>query len=149
MARPPTWSAGVVARGSQRQLKRSLLPSDASAMHCFVHQETAAVGLCCYCAKGVCRGCARDLGCGLACSDSCATEVRISKEAGRRAHRIYGLRGKTLPAVMLTNIAMGLIFVTWGAAERNSRFGVFLVLMGLVLLSAAAISRTNRKQTGL
>jgi hypothetical protein len=45
-------------------------------MRCFYHQEKESVGLCKYCAKGLCVECAIDLGKGLACKGKCEEGVR-------------------------------------------------------------------------
>jgi hypothetical protein len=40
-------------------------------MHCYVHGDTPAIGVCKCCAKGVCRACAIPVTNGLACSEAC------------------------------------------------------------------------------
>jgi hypothetical protein len=45
-------------------------------MNCFNHAESAAVGMCKHCCKGVCSVCVVDTGDGLACEGKCAEHVR-------------------------------------------------------------------------
>lgn len=44
-------------------------------MKCYYHRELDAIGTCKHCYKGLCPGCAVDVGGGLACAGSCVAAV--------------------------------------------------------------------------
>jgi hypothetical protein len=72
-------------------------------MHCYYHDDQAAVGVCKSCGKGLCRECAVDLTKGLACRGHCEADVqgmiqlidrniRLSATASRTVQQGRGIR---------------------------------------------------------
>jgi len=53
-------------------------------MKCFNHDAADAVAICKNCNKAICRGCAVDVGNGIACAGSCEQEVKALNELIRR-----------------------------------------------------------------
>jgi hypothetical protein len=87
------------------------MPAEAKsgvAMHCFAHEGTAAVGVCGKCGKGVCRGCAIDLGFRLVCSENCGALARSNEALQVGVERMWGIAGGK-PKMPLTVIMCGLV----------------------------------------
>jgi hypothetical protein len=56
-------------------------------MNCYQHNDNPAIGICKSCQKAVCTVCAIDTGRGIACSESCAEEVKALGELVERNMR--------------------------------------------------------------
>ena len=96
-------------------------------MKCYHHHQADAVGICRFCARGLCPECAVEVEGALACSGSCEQQVR--HVVGSLAHGRAQVRlGSAL------TIVMGLVFLTWGLLGG----GAFLVAAGAVLLTMGA-----------
>jgi hypothetical protein len=109
-------------------------------MHCYSHQDVAAVGICRTCGKGICPACARQMDRGIVCSDACAAYALINHEMVDRARRIYsigtkpkipvgawflgslGLLSVGIAAVLLWNDPTG-----WANAGPPGGFGLLLI----------------------
>ena len=58
-------------------------------MRCFYHQDADAVATCKNCGRGLCAGCAVDVGNGLACPSRCEEEVRALNRVIARNKTAY------------------------------------------------------------
>jgi hypothetical protein len=111
-------------------------------MNCFYHPTVAAVGTCKSCCKGLCPGCAADVGKGLACKSSCEDDVKglvhlsnysIALVDSKKGNQ----RGNTLMGGMFY-VAIGVIFTSLAVLVHD---GVSLLLalpMGLIFLGMGA-----------
>jgi len=93
-------------------------------MECFQHEGRPAVGSCRACFRGVCRGCAVDLGRGLACAGRCEAGVRALIASLDQSMRIQGLSGSMVQGAR--TLWVGLSWVALGV-------GVFVIGFGLSL----------------
>ena len=118
-------------------------------MNCFRHPEVIAVGNCKACSKGLCVACAIDIGTGLACRDTCETEVRELNEMTERSKKIYGIgRYKSrIPSsgVLIWSLfsvgmwaATGAVYFTRGKVEWTSltMAVIFTIVLGIALYSS-------------
>lgn len=104
-------------------------------MDCFNHAATAAIGICRFCGRGICHGCARTDGRGLSCGEACEAELGELREINERAKRIYGIGAharKRLPLAALMWGAFALLFGGFGAHGYygSGRIEWFPVLFG-------------------
>jgi hypothetical protein len=100
-------------------------------MECFAHEGRPAVGSCRACFRGVCRGCAVDLGGGLACAGRCEDAARALIASVEQSVRIQGLSSRMVHGARA--LWSGLAWVALGV-------GVFVSLFGLTLPGFRAIS---------
>jgi hypothetical protein len=71
-------------------------------MRCFAHPETTAVGVCSICGRGVCEGCATDVGNRIACERrDCQTQARTMRgmTVASRPGPFLGVSGGLLAAI--------------------------------------------------
>ncbi len=114
-------------------------------MKCYYHHDRDAVALCYWCNRGLCTGCAAEVGDRLACRGRCEAEVERAVRVGRastlmvegseRAQCLNRLAGFGLTAFVLV---VGLIISVWGYSRLSESpavllLGGVLVLFGLVL----------------
>lgn len=123
-------------------------------MDCFTHVSTAAVGICKYCGRGLCRVCAREGTDGLACSQACETEIGELREINQRAKRIYGVgrnAKRHLPLASLMWGAFALLFGGFGIYEYFRRGSIewFLVLFGTLCAVLCVITYLRMKELKL
>ena len=123
-------------------------------MECYAHPNAASVGVCRACGKGVCRACARDLGFGVACSDSCVKEATEVNEMTQRAKRIYGLGSKPprVPLVVTMFSLFAIFLLGWSAYEywwSNRGFVWFPLLFGVLCVALAALAYRRSSKLGL
>jgi hypothetical protein len=100
-------------------------------MECFHHEGRPAVGSCRACLRGVCRGCAVDLGRGLACAGRCEEAARALIASLDQSIRIQGLSGSMVHGAR--TLWVGLTWVALGV-------GVFVIGFGLSLPHFRVIS---------
>lgn len=113
-------------------------------MECFEHANSPAVGICRVCGRGVCHGCVRDTGHGLACSDACEKEVMDGQLINLKVKRLYGVDGsrKVFPMVALMWTTFAIMFLgfstyIWIAKGRPEWF---LIVFGAVCAMLAIVS---------
>ena len=119
-------------------------------MYCYQHQEHHAIGLCKHCAKAVCTDCVKDTGHGIACSDSCVSEVDALHQINLRARQLYSIGKKSrLPTTAILFYAFfGLLFTGFGVYPLvyDRDIDWFLVSMGGGFLVFGMLSYVrNRK----
>jgi hypothetical protein len=96
-------------------------------MKCYNHQNVDAVGVCKNCRKGICHDCLTDVGNGIACTDSCITEVTdINRKLMRQRNGAkLGPFFLILAGLLLfskthelgwfnTGLVMSIILILWG-----------------------------------
>jgi hypothetical protein len=93
-------------------------------MECYAHEGRPAVGTCRACFRGVCRGCAVDLGRGLACAGRCEDAARALIASLDQSLRIQGLGAGMVQGARTLWVGLG-----WVALA----VGVFVVLFGASL----------------
>lgn len=101
-------------------------------MNCFNHSGAPAVAICKACSKGLCAGCAVDVGGGIACRNSCEVEVekitRLVRLNADRGSKVLSMSNPYAGAIF--NLAAGLIFFYWGIVDDLS----FSVALGALLI---------------
>ena len=113
-------------------------------MECFQHEGRPAVGSCRACFRGVCRGCAVDLGRGLACAGRCEEAARALIASLDQSLRIQSLstgmvQGARTLWVGLSWVALAVgVFVIWlGASLPQFRV---IALLGLPFLAIGTLT---------
>lgn len=129
-------------------------------MKCFYHHGLDAVGSCKSCGKGLCPGCAADVGGGLACERQCEDQVRALNRLANRSIRlapmsehVYGRysRGQFMAAGFA--IVAGGIFIMLGLdLHGTGRLGVTGIGLLVVFLgiwqgfAGVALRRASRQR---
>lgn len=114
-------------------------------MRCFYHPETEAVAACKNCSRGLCAGCAVDVGNGMACRDRCEEEVRALNRIIAQNKLAYA---KARAAYWRTSAFYGvlaLVFFAAGLADWRGFGWVLLPASGILALSAWLYYSTGRK----
>jgi len=116
-------------------------------MHCFVHTDRDAVGICKSCYKGLCVECAADLHHSLACKGTHEEAVERLQAMVSRAQRVQSTaRFGRYVAPVFTGI-LGLVFVVYGF--MIDRMHGLLFPLGLAfLLYSVAIFVVGRRAWG-
>lgn len=96
-------------------------------MKCFYHPDREAVGICSACSKGLCAGCATDMGRGLACRDRCEPEVRRLRDL-----RDFSFAQPTVQQQILSR-----------TRQAHFRQGGFLLAIAAVSLAAWSVYKTH------
>ena len=111
-------------------------------MQCFNHHESAAVGMCKHCCKGLCSACATDLGYGLACHDVHEEQVTSTHAMVTKATRLQSVNRSNKYLGPAFFIVLGSLFAIWGFVTEGGAMnflfaiGAVFVLYGAVLLNA-------------
>ncbi len=108
-------------------------------MNCFYHPEKSAIGLCKYCQRGLCAGCAAVVDDVLACKHRHEDDVHIQEQL--TARNIF--QSKRVASAYNRNAIfyslVGVLFAGFGGIQY--RFlglqAVFFIMIGLFLLYAA------------
>lgn len=111
-------------------------------MQCYRHNDRAAVAVCRHCGKAACADCCEDTGQGVACSASCANEIRDAYLLKERFRQSFGIGHKPpLPSSVVMYGLFGLILLAVGiylSVNRNdtdyltfAMAAVFFVMSGL------------------
>lgn len=116
-------------------------------MHCFMHTDRDAVGICKSCYKGLCVECAADLQHSLACRGKHEEAAERLHAMVARAQRVQTTAGVArFVAPVFTGI-LGLVFVVYGF--MIDRMHGLLFPLGLAfLLYSAAIYAVGRRAWG-
>lgn len=116
-------------------------------MHCFVHTERDAVGVCKACAKGLCPECANDLGHGLACRGSHEQAVDRINQLTLRASQVQSTVGRAKYVSPVFTGTLGLIFCGYGYTHEGLKG--FLLPMGcLFVIYSIIVFNANRRAYG-
>lgn len=113
-------------------------------MECFDHSGAAAVGLCKFCGKGICRDCARNVGPCLVCSsDRCAKSAAADEILRQRVMKACAIGdGKRKPNIMLIMLILfGTLFTGFGIyiSFIRKHFEFLPIAMGTGFLVVALI----------
>jgi hypothetical protein len=121
-----------------------------TVMECFQHEGRPAVGSCRACFRGVCRGCAVDLGRGLACAGRCEEAARALIASLDQSMRIQGLSGSMVHGAH--TLWVGLTWVALGVGVLVIGFGLSLphfrsiALLGIPFLAIGLLTlRVTRR----
>lgn len=80
-------------------------------MNCFNHNETAAVGICKHCNKGICPDCLKDTGDGIACKGHCFDEVKMINDLINHNKKVAKGTTSNWMTSGLLYLFLGLIFL--------------------------------------
>ncbi len=98
-------------------------------MKCYNHHSIEAVGVCKNCSKGICPDCLTDVGNGIACTASCAEELKAWKK------QVKMNVGMNLFSAFSMVVA-GLLFAYRGYASGSTSLiliGIWLVVIGVFI----------------
>jgi hypothetical protein len=94
-------------------------------LNCFSHQDQPAVAVCKNCGKAVCASCCDDTGQGIACSETCVTELQQHYLLEQRLKQSFGIgRKPPMPATVLTYAMFGVILLGVAVYLSYSRPGI-------------------------
>ena len=94
-------------------------------MNCYKHADQQAVGVCRECGKATCRECCDDTGHGIACSQTCAEQLRDSYQLRTRMQQSFDIGGQPpMPASVITYAFFGLILLATGVYLSLTRPGL-------------------------
>jgi hypothetical protein len=114
-------------------------------MHCYVHGDTPAVGVCKCCAKGVCRACCIPVTNGLACSEVCKPTAEALSQlqlTSLRNASLYRAQRGIQTAAVIGLIAIGASTLY---SDRQSVMGWAIVAMG-ALIGLSLVSSWRRQK---
>jgi hypothetical protein len=116
-------------------------------MKCYYHPALDAVGTCKHCCKGLCPGCATDVGGGLACASTCVqavTQLNSLINANSAATTIN--RGAAAYVFPLFLAAVGAVFVIepFLSGRPGKAVTVGLIFGGVFLFFALVIGLYQR-----
>ena len=106
-------------------------------MNCFNHPDIPAVGICKYCQRGLCKDCAIDSGCGIACKhhqENVRTLITIQADSKEILQNIEMLVREILW------FFVGIFFILLGHSTDNS----FVAIVGIVIFCFSTISALAR-----
>jgi len=121
-------------------------------MQCFYHDDAVAVGSCRACLRGLCRRCAVELDCGLACNERCEALARTVVASLRQTARYQSVstgilrsaRGLWL-ALTAVSLFVGVFVVAWALSlpvyREISLLGIPFFLLTIV---SARLARNAR-----
>ncbi len=118
-------------------------------MKCFTHQ-IESVGICKSCNKAVCSDCAIDTGRGLACCETCVSEVIDINTIMDKSKQIYGMNSNsaTIPTGIIMYLFFATAFIGFGSyqviAKGSSNYFTVVMGLGFLLIGGIAWYR-NRK----
>jgi hypothetical protein len=121
-------------------------------MRCYQHQTHEAIGVCRHCGKAVCTSCTNDTGHGIACSESCASEVDAMYQLNQKVKQIYSIGKKSrLPATgILFYLFFGMAFAGFGFFPliSDGKIEWFSSIMGCGFLAFGVLAyfRTRKLQ---
>ena len=99
-------------------------------MRCFNHPDTEAAGICKVCQKGLCHGCAADLGYSIVCKGQHEAQGQAIQSLLLRSIRLQKTAGKARFVQPFFVTLIGAIFVAFGLSETSTRASRFLLYAG-------------------
>jgi len=114
-------------------------------MHCFYHRDVDAVASCKNCGRGLCGGCAVDVGNGLACPNRCEDEVRALNRVIARNKTAYQKTSGAYVRIAIFYALVGVAFVAAGLANWRG-FAWMLIPAGGIFLLAGLLHNTTGKR---
>ena len=111
-------------------------------MNCYYHPNKPAVGICKHCQRGICTDCITEVDDSLACKDHHEKQVNAlgafmerNLLQARRVGSVYTRNAIFYALVGVLFAGFGLLQIRWMGWQ-----GVFLLVIGLFLLLAAAMN---------
>ena len=115
-------------------------------MHCYQHTNRHAVAVCRNCGKAACPECCNDTGEGVACSTSCADEIRDSYRLQRRLKQSFGIGMQPpMPTSVPTYTFFGLILLVTGIYFSLTRPGLDFLTLALAAVFFVMAGATYRR----
>lgn len=113
-------------------------------MNCFNHEDTASVGICKVCGKGLCPECITDLGHSIACKDKHETEAEDVKFIADKVLKIYKAAPKNTLIGPIFLLFMGAVFTGFGFFSRAGFLNLaFIIGIGFIVFSAVIFVRNR------
>jgi hypothetical protein len=101
-------------------------------MNCYRHADRSAVAVCRNCGKAACGACCDETARGVACSQTCADEIRDSYRLKQRLKQSFGIGAPPpMPASVPTYTFFGLILLITGVYLSLTRPGLDFLTFGL------------------
>jgi Flp pilus assembly protein TadB len=107
-------------------------------MRCFYHQEVEAIATCKNCGRGLCAGCAVDVGNGLACPNRCEDEVRALNRVIARNKTAYQKTSGAYVHIAMFYGLVGVAFLVAGVTDWRG-LGWVLTPAGIIFLLAGLL----------
>ena len=114
-------------------------------MHCFNHQEQAAIGMCKHCCKGLSAACATDLGYGLACREKHEDQVTAVHSMVTKAARVQSVNRSNKYLSPALFIALGSVFIGFGLINGGAATSLTVILGAVFLLYGLFLFNVVRK----
>ena len=94
-------------------------------MNCYKHTDRQALAVCRECGKATCQECCSDTGHGIACSQTCADQLRDSYRLRTQMQQSVGIGARPpMPASVTTYAFFGLILLITGVYLSLTRPGL-------------------------
>ncbi len=111
-------------------------------MNCFTHPETAAVGICKACCKGLCPACAVEMDGAISCGGECETYIeqlnKVIRESSTSSSAAFVVANRQVRQQGIILIFFGIAFLAFaylawrdGAGKMPWLFAVFGLLFGV------------------
>jgi hypothetical protein len=108
------------------------------AMRCFYHHEAEAVAVCKNCGRGLCAGCAVEVGNGLACPNRCEADVRALNEVIARNRTAYQKTSGAYARIAAFYVLIGAVFGAAGLADWRG-YGWLMIPAGVIFVAAGLV----------
>jgi hypothetical protein len=114
-------------------------------VHCFHHPGVDAVAVCKNCGRGLCRGCAVDIGNGLACPGPCENEARALNRVISLNKTSYAKTSGAYVRTALYYAVFGAVVLAGGVLDWRG-MGWALIPAGVVLLVGALLNYSTARK---
>jgi hypothetical protein len=114
-------------------------------MRCFYHHDVEAVATCKNCGRGLCPGCAVDVGNGLACPNRCEEEVRALNRVIARNKTAYQKTSGAYVRIAVFYALVGLVFLGAGLANWRGFAWMFIPAGAIFVLAGLLHYTTGRR----
>jgi len=106
-------------------------------MHCFNHESVAAIAICKFCGRGICRECAIVQPQGIYCSPDCKVATEETENAVEVNRRLLQKAPTSTFVSAALELAVGILFLALTQFPFLGGASPVLVVMGLLLILAA------------
>jgi hypothetical protein len=114
-------------------------------MRCFFHREVDAVAACKNCGRGLCAGCAIDVGNGMACPGPCEDEVRALNRVLARNKTAYQKTSGAYARIAAFYALVGVVFLGAGVADWRG-YAWMLIPAGAIFIVAGLLHYTTGRR---
>jgi len=107
-------------------------------MRCYNHHDKDAVGICRFCGRALCPGCAAEVEKAVACRDRCETDVATILSINRNALQYARTTKQVRYLGPVMFIAIGVLIAWMGTRFRDFEFAIYagaaVVVVGVAFL---------------